>query len=827
MFSSTMTRWALVAVCVVLGAAQPKAHAQTDVVDYVPGEVLVKFKTGVYPKQIDGQVVFGYSTLDTAAGDVGMRSCDNLFGVTYGTLGRVYKLKYNSDIDAATVAARLANNPNVEWAEVNARYHFALVPNDDDYSEQWALPQIDAPSAWDLTTGNANIVVAVLDSGVDWDHEDLDANIWENAGEGSTENGVDDDNNGYIDDIRGWDFTDFDQETIDEWEEDNEATFPEDGTTRDNDPDDDDGHGTHCAGIIAAEANNSKFGTNVVGATWSCTIMPVRVGTGTLGLLNDDIAAGIKYAADNGAHVISMSFGGFFQSSTISEALNYAADKNVILVAAAGNESTSYPSYPAADEGVIAVAATDENDLLTYFSNYGTWVDISAPGEDILSTYKDGGNTTMSGTSMACPYVSGVCGLMLSADPSLTKDNLETMLLESAEPIDDINPRYSGLIGSGRLDAYRAVTAAGGGDLTPIPLLDGLTMTGPSEVDEYTVATYTVNALLSDGSKVDVTSDASWYIRPNTRAKFVSAAGELTALQVPETTGGTIAAQYSYRGRTERASMAITLTDVESLQPLVIGGPSEVDDGSATVQYTATATVPGGTPTDVTDDAQWSVSPSNYAELLGDNGEVTFRDVPSNKVVTITVTYSGGPETLTQTLDVTVKDVSGDQSSAVSELVIEGPDSVQQQTMGTYRAYAVREDGTRDDITSDENTTWSVSGTNRATLLQNTDGNNTSVLLVASLTTPQSAIVSATYAPTDQDSHTATKTVSLVVASQQAASPSDTGDSSDANTDDSTDGDGTDSGTTDDSVFSLCGITGISLMGFLACGVSLLRRRVR
>jgi subtilisin family serine protease len=274
------------------------------------------------------------------------------------------------------------NDPNVEYAEPNyLRHAMSTIPDDVFFPNLWGLnntgqvvnntpgtsgADIDAPEAWDITTGSSSVVVAVIDTGVDYNHPDLTSNIWTNPGE-IPDNGIDDDGNGKIDDVNGWDFVNDDNDPIDGAE-----------------------HGTHVAGTIAAEGNNS---IGIAGVSWTAKIMPLRFldGFGD-GKVSDSIAA-IDYAIANGAHIINASYGWNTFSQFEREAISRARDAGILFVVAAGNESENndlVPSYPASHEldNIIAVAATDQNDNLTDFSNYGaTSVDVAAPGENIYSAY--------------------------------------------------------------------------------------------------------------------------------------------------------------------------------------------------------------------------------------------------------------------------------------------------------------------------------------------------------------------------------------------------------------------------------------------------------
>ncbi|MCG2767823.1 MAG: S8 family serine peptidase [Anaerolineae bacterium] len=299
----------------------------------------------------------------------------------------------------------------------------ALFPNDSLFTDQWGLhntgqeggkedADIDAPEAWGIITGTTGVMVAVIDTGVDYNHEDLDDGR-----------------------VR----TDIDKDYV----------------NNDNDAMDDHSHGTHVAGIIAAETNN---GIGVAGIMWQAKILPLKVCSKKGLCQSDHIASAIRYAADQGAQVINMSLGDRKCSQTIADAVNYAHfDKGVVLVAAAGNDGDSLLSYPAKHDAIIAVGATDRNDKRAGFSNYGKELDVVAPGVSIYSTVLNNGYDRMSGTSMASPHVAGVAGLLLSQRPTLTNNQVRDILRQSADDLGKSG--FDDLYGYGRVNAYRALQA--------------------------------------------------------------------------------------------------------------------------------------------------------------------------------------------------------------------------------------------------------------------------------------------------------------------------------------------------------------------------------
>lgn len=299
------------------------------------------------------------------------------------------------------VVETLSNYTEIEYAIPNYSFHAFHTPNDPQFKDQWALKKVAATQAWEKQSGNESTIIAVIDTGIDWTHEDLKDRIWNNTEE-IPGNSIDDDNNGYVDDTRGWDFF-----------------------GKDNDPQDETGsvnpgHGTHCAGIIAASGDNN---TGIVGLAPKVTLMPIRfLGANGSGNLMDAVKA-IDYATTKGAQIISASWGAAVaraQAKPIIEAIERAKEQGVIFIAAAANDGKSNDTrevYPANAglSNVISVAASNPGDTKPQWSNYGrSTVDLAAPGENILSTIPGNQYKQLSGTSMATPLVSGLVGLLLS-----------------------------------------------------------------------------------------------------------------------------------------------------------------------------------------------------------------------------------------------------------------------------------------------------------------------------------------------------------------------------------------------------------------------------
>ncbi|MEG5067133.1 S8 family serine peptidase, partial [Microcoleus sp. B3-A4] len=325
----------------------------------------------------------------------------------------------------------------------------ATTPNDPGYSQLWGLnntgqsggtadADIDAPEAWDIQQGNPNLVIGVIDTGVDYNHPDLVGNIWTNPGE-ITGDGIDNDNNGYIDDTRGWDFA-----------------------YNDNNPMDVQGHGTHVSGTIAGKGNN---GVGVTGVAWNAKIMPLKfLDDSGSGYTSDAILA-IDYATGKGVKITNNSWGGDGYSQTLSDAINTAGQQGALFIAAAGNggfdgigdDNDTTPSYPASYNlsNIISVAATTRTDGLSSFSNYGSAsVDLGAPGEDIYSTWPNSSYNTISGTSMASPHVTGAAALLWSQNPTWTAQQVKDKLLQTTDAISALSGKT---VSGGRLNINNAL----------------------------------------------------------------------------------------------------------------------------------------------------------------------------------------------------------------------------------------------------------------------------------------------------------------------------------------------------------------------------------
>lgn len=357
------------------------------------------------PLSIDGQNALYSSSSDTF-------NIDNNYSFNLGS-----RSSYTSDInDDAMAISTSTYNPTNGYGLVNAGAAVSEAAGQNPYGDvpnlggnNWGLDMIQAPEVWENGHTGQGIIVAVIDTGVDINHQDLGNNIWSNTRE-IPGNGIDDDGNGYIDDVHGWNFNNDNNNVLDN-----------------------NGHGTHVAGIVAGVNN----GVGVTGVAYNSQIMSIKAldesGSGSYSA----IANGIYYAVDNGANVINLSLGGTFSNRTLKSAIEYASSKGVVVVMAAGNSGGSTPDYPAryANQTGIAVGAVDANGNLTNFSNRSGNTEmayVTAPGQGIYSSVPNNQYASYNGTSMATPYVAGVVALMLSANPNLTEAQIRSIITRTA-----------------------------------------------------------------------------------------------------------------------------------------------------------------------------------------------------------------------------------------------------------------------------------------------------------------------------------------------------------------------------------------------------------
>jgi subtilisin family serine protease len=439
---------------------------------HVPGEILIKFRPGALATERAGvRANLGASTRRR-----------------FRSGAEHWKLPPGLSTEKAL--ERLARNPFVQYAEPNYIVQAERLPDDPRFAEQFALQNtgqtggvpgadIDAPAAWSVGIGSRAVVVGIIDSGIDYTHPDLAANVYVNPGE-IPGNGIDDEGNGFIDDLHGWDFVNDDA-----------------------DPYDDNGHGTHVGGIIGAVGDNDL---GVVGVNWRVSLMALKfLRADGLGQTSDAIAA-LDYASFNGARVTNNSWGGGGQSQALQDAIAAAGSDGVLFVAAAGNnafDNDRVPLYPSSYDlpNVIAVAATDDRDRLASYSNWGrTTVLLGAPGTAVLSSIPGGFYEPKSGTSMAAPFVTGAVALLESLEPGLEVDAIVQRLTDSVDRI----PALEGLtVSGGRLNLFRLLAHA---DAAPPGVIDDL-------VVQETGSTTAVLRFTATGDDGEVGRAATYDIR--------------------------------------------------------------------------------------------------------------------------------------------------------------------------------------------------------------------------------------------------------------------------------------------------------------------------
>jgi len=438
---------------------------------YADGELLVKYKSEKASE-----------TASRANEQIGARIVEKFTDLKW------QRVKLPEGLSVERALARYENMAEVESVQPNYYYHLLATPNDPQFSSMYGLQKISAPAAWDLTTGSADTVVAVIDTGVKYNHEDLAANMWRNSGE-INGNGVDDDGNGFVDDYYGYDFF-----------------------YNDSDPADENGHGTHTAGTIGAVGNNAL---GVTGINWNVRLMAIKIyspiGTDTTSAMLINAYNYVRMMKNRGVNirVTNNSYGGCNEACGFDRATKDAIDAlgnaGILNVFAAGNDSVNNditPFYPASytSPGILSVAASTPGDLRSNFSNYGAIsVDIAAPGSSILSTHSSALNyATLNGTSMAAPHAAGAAALLYSYNPNLSPQSLKATLMNTV----DVLQQWNGIVKTGgRLNAARA-------------LQNQTICTFTAANDSITVPTkggyFTVNVAAAPNCDFSVKSNAKW-----------------------------------------------------------------------------------------------------------------------------------------------------------------------------------------------------------------------------------------------------------------------------------------------------------------------------
>ena len=549
-----------------------------------PGELLVKYRDAA------------------AAGKAVARVAG---AVTHGRHmgGVLHRLRLPAGVSVAEAVERYRRDPDVVYAEPNYIVRKAIVPNDPRFDEQWAASVISLPLAWNTTTGDTATIIAIVDTGIDYEHPDLAANMWQNTLEASGVVGVDDDGNGFVDDVYGYSFN---------------------GAQDSADPMDDDtadAHGTHVAGIAGAEGNN---GEGVSGVNWRTRLMAVKVLHGPTGDGSvADVAEGVRYAVDNGARVLNLSLTLPGYSQTLADAIDYADSQGALVVVAAGNSAydldwrnVSPPSLRRPN--LIGVAAIDQSARLAYYSNYGhTTVDVAAPGgtdsltsNAILSTVSPiagrGLYHSLAGTSMAAPHVAGLAALLWSAFPDLDHHAIKGRILNGSVPLAGLEGR---LITGGRIDAYRSLTQAERPavfDVLPTRLPAG-----------GVVTVHGVNFGSTEGS--------------------VSLDGEAMAVQRWDSDGRLLEAKTPPCGESGNVQVngdgSGFFVSLEQLPEVSIAPPEPLADTPYTLRLLAQASDPNGQIVSY----EWDTGSGEYAAPQSDNSTVNSYSMPGSYTVRVRV----------------------------------------------------------------------------------------------------------------------------------------------------------------------------------------------
>lgn len=600
--------------------------------DYDKQTVLVKFKEGVTKEQRNELASLVNGNFKDKNND-GID--DRYHRIAKGRVARI-DLKGSGADPAAETMNVLSAHPYVEYAQYNYLHYIAATPNDPRFSEKWDLnnandADIDAPEAWDISTGSRNVVVGVIDGGFNYTHEDLAANAWVNPGE-IAGNGIDDDGNGYIDDVYGMN-----------------------AIANSGNPAEGNGHGSHCAGIIGAVGNNGK---GVVGVNWAVSIMGLKfinsTGSGTTANAIECINYAVNMKTNYGINlrVLSNSWGGAPYEQILYDAIYTTYQAGILFVVAAGNNgrnTDTNPFYPACYDipNVMSVANTTNTDGLNSGSNYGlTSVDLGAPGTNILSTYKSNtAYTTMTGTSMAGPCVAGAACLLLSVNNQLTFQDLKDYLMNNV----DLIPALSGkCVSGGRLNIYKALSQVN----PPEPSFKLLASPTSTNVEQNQTASFTIDieSILGFSNPVNLSASSNPAI--NATITFTPNPGAPGSSSTMNVVTSTSTATGFYTITVTGVSGSIIKTAAVNLEVIPVGG---YPNNPPTANFTYTKSNLKVTFTDTSTDSDGTIVAWNW----------NFGDGATSTVKNPVHTYSAAG-TYTVTLIVTDDDgATGSTSQSV------------------------------------------------------------------------------------------------------------------------------------------------------------------
>jgi thermitase len=574
----------------------------------------------VDPKQIEapfvpGELVVGLEISDLALPLLAMEMVGTIVSQNPPINSFVIRLAPNLSMHDAGEFLRAL--PGVRYVEPNYLAFAFATPNDPQYSQQYGPQRIQANLAWDIWQPQRTVYIAIIDTGIDSNHPDLTNKMRRHA---------------------------------------NGAVYGYNTLNNTTNALDDNGHGTHCAGIAAAEINNgvgiagvAAWNPNVANSRAYVQLMPVKVlsssGSGSL----DAVARGITWAADNGAHILSLSLGAGSGAQQLQDAVNYAWNRGCLVVAAAGNGGSSSPQYPAYYTNSIAVAATDSSDRLASFSQYGSWVDIAAPGVGILSTIPNSRYASYDGTSMACPHVAGAAAVLWSHNPSLTNTQLRAALETNVDPYQPLSGRTLAP-NAGRLNVYRALQAVSGSptqpslsslSLNPTSVVGGNSSTGTVTLTAPAPSGGFVVNLSSSNTSVATVPSSVTVPAGATSANFTVATNPVSSV-----TSVTITAAAGGITRTATLTVNPPASNV-TLQSLTISPTSVWGGSTATGTVTLSRPAPaGGVVVQLRSSSSRASVPSTVTVPAGATSArftIQTRSTfwPFVETVTITATYNG------------------------------------------------------------------------------------------------------------------------------------------------------------------------------------------